>query len=156
MRNCAPWNGALTVTGGSIGLSGCSNGYGRGTSYGIHLGPMTGEAPTLRCDTLLHFWTLSDLYQCLILFRQKAVGGWVSKSLEKVGYVSARICMRIGAGRKAQSTLSFSDVAPFITSSERMHILSDCPAPSLKTSWEGSHRPLRTRPAFSLEAAMNE
>ena len=24
VRNCAPWNGALTVTGGSIGLSGCS------------------------------------------------------------------------------------------------------------------------------------
>ena len=54
VRNCAPWNGALTVTGGSIGLSGCSNGYGRGTSHGIHLGPMTGEAPIiLRCDTLL-------------------------------------------------------------------------------------------------------
>jgi hypothetical protein len=35
-----------------------------------------------------------------------------------------------------------SDVAPFITSSERMHIPSDCPALSLKTSWEGSHRPL--------------
>ena len=53
------------------------------------------------------------------------------------------------------SDVAFSDVAPFITSSERMHILSDFPAPSLKTSWEGSHRPLRTSPAFSLEAAMN-
>ena len=120
MRNCAPWNGALTVTGGSIGLSGCSNGYGRGTSNGIHLGPMTGEAPTLRCDTLLHSRTLSELYQCLILFRQKAVGGWVSKSLEKVVSNNARICDQIDGG---SATLSCSCPTAFITSSE---LVSDC------------------------------